>query len=137
LRVLFAARTVVRVAGVYDLDHFLPITSRADLALDYENLLYACATCNASKGGRKIPDPLTVLTNPSVRVTEDGTLHATTKDAARLIKLLGLNSKQAIEFRLLWIGVYALAAQFDPDLFRRMMGYPSDLPNWIVAASWR
>src|SRR6202040_42798 len=36
--------------GVYALDHFLPIASRPDLTLEYDNLLYGCVSCNLSKG---------------------------------------------------------------------------------------
>ncbi len=30
---------------------------------------------------------------------------------------------------MLWIGIVALAARNDPDLHRRLMGYPDDLPD--------
>src|SRR5689334_17125465 len=53
-----------RVRGIYEIDHFLPVVHQAQLTLDYANLLYACATCNAAKGGRDVPDPLIVLTSP-------------------------------------------------------------------------
>jgi hypothetical protein len=118
-----------RVRGIYDIEHHLPIVLHAGLALDYENLLYACATCNATKGSREVADPLVVLTNSNVHASEDGMLHAFNSDAARLIRILGLNSKQSVEFRLLWIGIIALAAKYETDLYRQLMGYPSDLPD--------
>jgi hypothetical protein len=43
--------------GVYALDHFLPMASRADLALEYDNLPYGCVSCNLSKGSLQTPDP--------------------------------------------------------------------------------
>jgi hypothetical protein len=120
-----------RVRGSYGIDHFLPVVNHVGLALDYDNLLYACATCNSAKGRRQVPDPLHVLTSLNVQVGENGFLHATTPAAARLIKLLGLNGTVAVEFRLLWIGIVALAAKGDPELHRKLMGYPSptDLPD--------
>lgn len=118
-----------RVRGIYDIDHFLPAVNHAGLALDYDNLLYACTTCNTAKGSREVPDPLLVLTSPNVQVGEDGVMHATTPEAARLIELLGLNGKLAIEFRMLWIGIIALAMKGGPDLYRRLMGFPHDLPE--------
>jgi hypothetical protein len=81
------------------------------------------------QGKRELPDPLLVLVSPSVRVAEDGVLHATTAEAAHLIKLLGLNEKPSVEFRLLWIGIIALAAKADVDLHRRLMTFPDDLPD--------
>jgi len=118
-----------RVRGVYDIDHFLAVVIDAAAALDYENLLYACATCNAVKGKRRLPNPLTVLTSANVYVSEDGVLHARSAEAARLVERLGLNSDQSVEFRLLWIGIVALAAKRNPELYRRLMGFPKDLPD--------
>lgn len=118
-----------RVGGVYDIDHFLPVMNHASLALEYDNMFYACTTCNTAKGSRDVPNPLLVLTNPTVQVGEDGVLQAATPEAARLIELLGLNGKPAVEFRLLWIGIVALAAKGDPDLYRKLMAYPDDVPD--------
>jgi hypothetical protein len=118
-----------RVVGAFDIDHFLPISLFPDRERTYDNLLYACATCNAVKGKRETPDATAVLLNPDVRVTEDGAIHADGREAARLIELLGLNSPQSTEFRLLWIGIVALAERYDPPLYRRLMGFPDDLPD--------
>jgi hypothetical protein len=118
-----------RVRGVYAIDHFLAVAHHPTKAIDYANLLYACATCNTAKGDRAVPDPLTVLTAPAVRVDEDGRIHANGVEAARLIELLGLDSPQSTEFRMLWIGIVSLAARHDPDLHRRLLAYPDDLPD--------
>jgi len=118
-----------RVRGVYAIDHFLPVAHHPTRGTDYDNLLNACATCNAAKGDREVPDPLRVLTSSAVRVAEDGTIHAADPEAARLIELLGLDSPQSTEFRMLWIGIAALAARHEPELYRRLMGYPDDLPD--------
>lgn len=118
-----------RVRGMYDIDHFLPVVNHAGLALDYDNMLYVCTTCNSAKGSREVPDPLLVLTRPNVQVGEDGVIHAGTPETGRLIKLLGLNGKLAVEFRLLWIGIVALAAKGDRDLYAQLMGYPAELPD--------
>jgi hypothetical protein len=115
--------------GVYALDHFLPIAARPDLALEYDNLLYACVSCNLSKGSMRTPDPLSGLLDPAVKVSEDGRIHADTPQARKLIDQLGLNRPQLQEFRELWIRIVRLAAQHDPALFRRLMGYPADLPD--------
>jgi hypothetical protein len=115
--------------GVYALDHFLPIASRPDLALEYDNLLYGCVSCNLSKGRLETPDPCSSLLDPVVQVSGDGTLHASTPPARKLIELLGLNRPRLREFRELWIRIVRLAARCDPDLYRRLMGYPPDLPD--------
>ena len=118
-----------RVAGTFDIDHFLPVSLRPELEWTYDNLLYACASCNAVKGKRDVPDPTTVLLDLGVRITEDGVIHADSPQAARLIELLGLDSPQSTEFRMLWIGIVALAERYDPALHRRLMGCPDDLPD--------
>ena len=118
-----------RVRGVYTLDHFLPVALHPGKATDYDNLLYVCASCNSAKGVREVPDPLIYFINPLVSVDEDGRIHTDNPEAAQLIEVLGLNSPQSTEFRALWIGIVALAVRHEPDLYRRLMGYPADLPN--------
>jgi hypothetical protein len=118
-----------QVRGIYAIDHFLAVAHHPGRANDYDNLLYSCVTCNAAKRDRSVPDPLTVLTSPAVRVDEDGTIQADEPEAARLIELLGLDSDQSTEFRMLWLGIVALAGRHDPALYRRLLGYPADLPD--------
>lgn len=118
-----------QLAGAYAIDHFTPVVSRPDLATEYDNLLYACAACNLAKGGQVVPDPLAVLLNPAVRVTEDGAIHAESPEAAKLIELLGLDRGRLTEFRELWIGIVRMAERADPALYRRLMGYPEGLPD--------
>ena len=67
-----------QVRALFDIEHFQPVVQRPDLAIDYDNLLYACATCNAAKRAHEVPDPLRVLTSATVRVAEDGRLQAGT-----------------------------------------------------------
>lgn len=115
--------------GSFGIDHFLAVAVRPDKVADYDNLLYACATCNAAKRDRPLPDPTHVLTNTAVWVAVDGMIQTDDVGAAHLIELLGLNSDQSTEFRMLWIGIIALAAKHDPDLYGKLMGFPADLPN--------
>lgn len=117
------------VRGTFAVDHFLPAAVRPDLAAEYDNLVYACATCNKAKATRELPDPAETLLRDDVRVTDDGRIEGDTPDARRLIRVLGLDDPEYTEFRLLWIGIVALAARHDPELFRRLMGWPADLPD--------
>jgi hypothetical protein len=123
-----------RFVGAYAIDHFVPVVARPDLAGEYDNLLYACTACNQIKGDARTPDPLAVLTDPAVRVFDDGTIHAATPEAARLIELLGLERDRLTEFRELWIGIVRLAERHDPSLFRRLTGFPDDLPDLSALA---
>lgn len=113
----------------FAIDHFVPAMTQPDGPSQYDNLLYACVTCNGVKGVRSVPDPLSTFLEGSVRVERDGLLHAVTSEAAQLIELLDLNHPRKVEFRSLWIEVFSLSQRNDPDLYRRIAGYPSDLPD--------
>ncbi len=118
-----------RVQGEFAIDHFLPVASHPKRRTDYDNLVYACSTCNAAKSDMTLPDPCTILTAPAVAVTADGVLQAHTPEARKLIRKLGLDERPATEFRFLWLGIIRLAAQYDPGLYRKLLGFPEDLPD--------
>lgn len=115
--------------GSLDIDHFLAVAHHVGKTTDYDNLLYACASCNAAKQDRLLLDPLQVLTSARVQVAADGTIHTDDPEAGRIIELVGLDSDRSTEFRALWIGIIALAAKHDAELYRKLMGFPADLPN--------
>ena len=52
------------VRGGFAIDHFLSVAHHPAHVTDYDNLLYACLTCNMAKGARLVPNPLAVLTSP-------------------------------------------------------------------------
>lgn len=113
----------------FHLDHFLPVALRPDLAVEYDNMLYACSTCNAYKRERSTPDPLAVLTRDGIEVDAAGVCVSKTPAAAEVIDILRLNDPQAVEFRRLWIEIVRLAELSRPDLYRQVMGFPQDLPR--------
>jgi hypothetical protein len=114
---------------MFDLDHFLPAAQHPEQNRMYDNLLYCCATCNPAKGDQVIDDPCRVLVNGDLEIGADGMIEARTPEARRLVRVLGLDSPRATEFRRLWIGIVALAGHYDGPLYRRLMGFPDDLPN--------
>jgi hypothetical protein len=118
-----------RVKAGVALDHFLPVAVHPEYEGNYDNLLYACAACNQAKGVVVLPDPSQVLVDEAVWVRDDGRIEGTTPEARRLIRVLGLDSREETEVRLLWIGIMALAERFDPVLHQGLIGFPDDLPN--------
>ena len=118
-----------RVTGEFDLDHYIPQALSALEVLEYENLRYACRTCNSVKSDIVLPDPALHLTSEDVRILPDGMIEGRTIDARRLIDILDLNSPKATEWRLIWIRIVALAHEHDRPLYRQLMGFPEDLPN--------
>jgi len=118
-----------RTRGVFELDHFFPVSVHPDKEWSYDNLLYCCATCNAAKKAKLLPDPCQALVHDEVWVNDDGTIEARTTAAWKLIRVLGLDTPEYTEFRVLWLGIVQLAEQHDTKLFRRLMGFPDDLPD--------
>src|SRR5436190_1038718 len=80
-------------------------------ALDYYNLLYSCASCNAAKQDREIPDPLQFLLNQTVHVRTEGILESRTPAASALLWQLGLNLPRFVAYRAMWIEVVRLAKE--------------------------
>ncbi len=100
-----------RLRGTFDVEHFRPIASQPGDRLSYDNLLYGCTACNTGKGKQLVPDPLTALVCGDVWVNEDGTIEGRTRQARRLIRVLGLDDREYTEFRLVWLEIVGLAAR--------------------------
>jgi hypothetical protein len=118
-----------RLKGAFALDHFLPVSLNPTQACTYAGLLYACTACNLGKAAFVLPDPLQVLLAGTIQVLPDGRIEGTTREARRIIRRLGLDDPVEAEARVMWLGILALAERADPALFRRLMGYPDDLPD--------
>lgn len=113
----------------FEIDHLVPITKSPELALDYDNLLYTCDVCNSVKGPRELPDPGKKLLAGDVTVAADGRVAGHTRDARRIIRVLGLDDDEFVLYRARWVRIIALAQQHDPDLYRQLMGFPDDPPD--------
>ena len=121
-----------QVRAAYDLDHLLSVAKHPTAALDYDNLLYACASCNSAKQDRDIPDPSLYLHSRSLRVRSDGVIEALTTDASTIVWQLGLNLPRLVTYRSMWIEVLRLASEYKPELRRQLMAYPDDLPDLSI-----
>ncbi len=113
----------------WDLDHFTPQAVDESLKLKYDNLLYACASCNSLKSKHYVPDPCVVAIASSLKVDMTGTITPLTKEAAIMVDILRLNSPDRTRVRKDMIEIIDLAAKHNRDLHRRLMGYPPDLPD--------
>ena len=116
----------------FDIDHLIPIVRSGESALRYDNLLYSCSVCNAVKSTRELPDPSQVLLSVNVKVEQDGRIVANSREALRIIRVLGLDDAEFVQFRLRWIKILSLAKQHDPELYLQIAGFPEDLPNLEV-----
>ena len=119
----------VHRVGHFHTEHFQPVAQRPDLEVEYDNLVYACHVCNAIKRDQTVPDPLRVLLDESVKVQPNGTLIAETKEAAKLLEMLQLNSPESRRRRRLMLRLIRLAADHDPALLQELQGFPDNLPD--------
>lgn len=115
--------------AAFDIDHFEPSANSLQHEPDYDNLHYVCHGCNLLKGAQKLPNPLNVLIASSVIVQVDGTIQGKTPEANRLIRLVGLNRPEYVDWRRLVFSIVALAVRLDPQLLQRMLAYPEELPD--------
>lgn len=117
------------VRGSWHIDHYVPQVVDASAKLVYENLLYACSTCNAGKGSAILPDPCKVAYGKCLKVNNDGTIVALDKDGEILIDVLRLDNDDYTQYRGLMINTLQSLAKHDRKIFNMWMRYPKDLPN--------
>jgi hypothetical protein len=113
----------------FEIDHLVPVARASDLARAYDNLLYTCDVCNSVKGIRALPDPGLALLAGEVTVKADGRMVGRSREARRVIRVLGLDDAEFTSYWGRWIWIAALAREHDPALDRQLMGFPDDLPN--------
>jgi len=128
-RCVFCLLREVWVVGDLQVEHFEPVALVPERSLDYSNLLYACHVCNGKKGSKVVPDPCQSLLQQDITLGQKGRLVGRTPEARALIVAIGLNAKRQCQFRLLWSNIIELARRFDPELYRKLMGYPALLPD--------
>ena len=112
-----------------EIDHFQPTSQYPRRKLEYDNLLYACWRCNRAKSDAVIDDPSQALVANTLSVAADGRVVARSASAKRLVAQLRLNNLEMVHFRRLWIEIIAMSARANPELHRKLLGFPTDLPN--------
>ncbi|MDZ7618697.1 MAG: HNH endonuclease [Patescibacteria group bacterium] len=114
----------------FHIDHFTPQAHDPARALDYDNLVYVCAACNALKGDGMVPDPCRVAYGRCVRVNADGTVAALSEEGEWLIDELRLDSPDRTRFRQLIMRTLAsLARCGETQTLTDWIRYPNDLPD--------
>ena len=129
LRLLPLAGDVGKTRGAFHLDHRTAVSRQPDLVAEYDNLIYACASCNLVKLAVAIPDPLSAMVGTSVAVNADGKIVTSSHEAERIVELLDLNSDEEVETRARLSEMFEMLAELRADQFRAWMGYPADLPD--------
>lgn len=118
------------MGGNWAIDHFIPQRVNPRAALIYENLLYACHSCNSQKSSHLVPDPCNVALGKCVVVGDDGGITALNEDGEILIDMLRLDNSDYTRWRHLIIRtIRSLAKSGEQETLLLWMRYPEDLPD--------
>ncbi|TVS18137.1 MAG: hypothetical protein EA424_11470 [Planctomycetaceae bacterium] len=116
--------------AAFHLDHFVPQVHDPTKALEYDNLVYVCASCNALKADLLVPDPCRIAYGRSLRVNDDGTIEALNKEGERLVDKLRLDSPDRTSYRRQILETLRSFIRHDERaLLVRWTRYPEDLPD--------
>lgn len=114
----------------WELDHFVPKSIDPKGTLDYDNLVYACSTCNRSKAAHLAPDPCKIAYGSCVEVDANGEIHPVqnSDDGITLIETLGLDAEDYNDLRR---AVFELRdiLPVGSRPYCRWFGYPKELPD--------
>jgi hypothetical protein len=114
----------------YEIDHFVPKSIHPEGKLDYDNLIYACSTCNRSKAALFAPDPCKLAYGDCVEVDDNGEIHPIqdSSEGKNLIEAIGLDDEDYNELRR---AVFELrdTLPVDSKAYSRWFGYPNSLPD--------
>ncbi len=111
------------------IEHFLPVAYYPEKELVYDNLLYACVSCNSAKGSKLVPDPTQVLLAGDVLVHADGSIEGRSEKASELIESMQLDNWDYREFRRMWIVICGKMSKLGPSTRREVLGFPLHLPD--------
>ena len=120
--------TWVTLPRDFEVDHLVPVSKRADLKLDYNNLGYACSECNGTKSAQRIPLPDAITYGRCLHVDENGVIHPKDKYGVALIEALDLDAPEYRAMRRRILRTIA-SAKHIPEILAWCLGYPDDLPN--------
>jgi hypothetical protein len=114
----------------FQVDHFIPQSMDSSRILDYDNLCYACATCNEMKlDTDRMPDPCQTAYGRCLAVDDNGVITALNAEGAMLIKVLRLDNRENTEYRRLLLENLCIAQSKNVNLYRKWMSFPDDIPN--------
>jgi HNH endonuclease len=121
-------------SAAFGVDHLVPKSLAADRLLEYDNLAYVCAQCNALKGDSwPLPNPYSTSLGQCLEVQADGVVQPLTGEGELLIAVLRLDSPGRTLFRQRWLQLLRyLQERADDDsaaLLHWLLSFPDDLPN--------
>lgn len=122
-------------SDAFSVEHLKPQNKDRGGILDYENLYYACLTCNSVKRAVwPIADPCIDAYSTHLMVQADGIVVGFSKQGQILVRTLKLNEARRVAFRVRMLQLFSdLQSRLsDPrvaQLFKGHFGFPDDLPD--------
>jgi hypothetical protein len=115
-------------------DHFDSQSIHPERRTEYDNLFYACCSCNAARGVVPLPiDPAQTSIGTHLRIMRDGTAEALTAEGARLIAICHLNRPLLIDFRYRLLRLIETLAGNETlpakTALKELLAFPDDLPD--------
>lgn len=116
--------------ATFHIDHFMPASVDATGICSYDNLVYACASCNeAKKAILGIADPCETSFSACLQINVNGHVIALNAAGEKLKEVLLLDSRTNVEHRSRWMRMLRALQQTHPSLYEEFMAYPTDLPD--------
>ncbi len=118
----------------FSVEHIAPRATHPEAAREYDNLLYACVSCNARRQCVPLPiDPSRRPLGGHLRIDHDGTAQALTAEGQRLIDLCRLNRTSLRRYRWRLLRVVRFLSTSDHSEASRalaqFLSFPEDLPD--------
>jgi hypothetical protein len=115
---------------IWSVDHLVPQSEDPARECDYANLVLACQWCNNKKLANSVPDPVAVPYGNCLLVNyATGRVETVNDDGIILERVLKLNHPKQVRMRQNFISWLAILARSAPDEWKRLMGFPKELPN--------
>jgi hypothetical protein len=131
---LWRERWEANGADGFGVDHIQAQASRPEQRLDYDNLLYACNTCNSTRRDVKLTaDPASDAPGHHLQVLADGTVRALSPAGEALIDLCRLNRALLVAARRRILNLIAVLSNSNAleatEVLRDLLAFPTELPN--------
>ncbi len=120
--------------NAFSCDHVEPQSAAPERILDYENLVYACCSCNSCRQDLPLPlDPTAGALGAHLKVSETGEVIAEGPEGEKFIGLCQLNRPVLVDFRRRLIRLMDLLdgelSEDDRLAIIDFLRYPDDLPD--------
>lgn len=118
--------------AVFSVDHFIPKQLKRKV-LNYDNLLYACLSCNCAKRDLLLKiDPCVVGYGLHLKIKDDGVMDGLTSEGKIVIDTLRMNEGRRVDFRSRMLDMFKTLNLSNPQAYpdlKRWFGFPTDLAD--------